>query len=84
MNVSSSEHRQGRIDFSDLHAERGYRGFDRYCATKLANILFTKALAARLSNSDVAVNAAHPGFVPENFPIPDSVGRTVFLTLAAP
>ncbi len=84
VNVSSSGHRQGKIDLTDVQAERNYRGFQRYCATKLANILFTTELARRLDGTSVTVNAAHPGFVPENFPIPPSLGRNVFLFLSRP
>lgn len=84
VNVSSSGHRLGRINFQDVHAERGYRGFQRYLDTKLANILLTRALARRLAGLGVTVNAAHPGFVPENFPIPNSPMRSLGLKLAGP
>jgi NAD(P)-dependent dehydrogenase (short-subunit alcohol dehydrogenase family) len=75
VNVASSSHRQGKIDFEDVQAERKYHGFRRYGTTKLANVLFTNELARRLDGSGVTVNAAHPGLVPENFPIPESWGR---------
>ncbi|KAF9310391.1 hypothetical protein BG003_008629 [Podila horticola] len=38
----------------------------RYCRSKLANILFTKALARRLTDERVYVNAPHPGHVSTN------------------
>jgi NAD(P)-dependent dehydrogenase (short-subunit alcohol dehydrogenase family) len=63
INVSSGTHPRGRIDFDDLQAERGYKGFKRYSATKLANILFTRALARRLEGTGVTVNAMTPGFI---------------------
>jgi len=35
----------------------------RYGRSKLANVLFAKALARRLSDTQVFVNIAHPGYV---------------------
>jgi NAD(P)-dependent dehydrogenase (short-subunit alcohol dehydrogenase family) len=36
------------IDFNDINQERAYSPFKSYGRSKLANILFTKALAHRL------------------------------------
>jgi NAD(P)-dependent dehydrogenase (short-subunit alcohol dehydrogenase family) len=61
--VSSNAHRQGVINFDDLHAERGYQPMAAYAQSKLANLLFTYELQRRLSASGagtIAV-AAHPG-----------------------
>ncbi len=38
-----------------------------YCAGKLANVLFTRALAARLAADGIVVHAVHPGAVDSNF-----------------
>jgi NAD(P)-dependent dehydrogenase (short-subunit alcohol dehydrogenase family) len=38
-----------------------------YCNAKLANILFTRALARRLDGSGIVVHAMHPGSVDTNF-----------------
>src|SRR6516225_878847 len=46
--TASQAHRGARMPFDDLNAERSYRGFGRYCETKLANILFTTELAQLL------------------------------------
>jgi NAD(P)-dependent dehydrogenase (short-subunit alcohol dehydrogenase family) len=60
--VASEAHRRARLDFGDLmNARVGYlRAYER---SKLANLLFMRALARRLRGSAVTVNAAHPGFV---------------------
>jgi len=61
--VSSVGHRDGEMRFDDLQFERGYRADDAYAQSKLANLLFTYELAARLraaSRRTIAL-AAHPG-----------------------
>ena len=61
--VSSAGHKAGRMQFEDPHAERHYSAGARYAMSKLANLLFTKALQERLTRSDspaIAV-ACHPG-----------------------
>ncbi|MEO6951107.1 MAG: SDR family oxidoreductase [Polyangia bacterium] len=67
VNVSSDAHRAGRIDFSDLQAEKSYSMFKVYGRSKLANIYFTRELARRLAGTRVTVNALHPGFVASDF-----------------
>lgn len=53
----------GGIDFENLHQElTTVNTFARYGQSKLANILYGKALARRLQNDRVYVNMAHPGF----------------------
>jgi NAD(P)-dependent dehydrogenase (short-subunit alcohol dehydrogenase family) len=39
------------------------RGWHAYQASKLANVMFTYALARRLERSDITANCLHPGFV---------------------
>jgi NAD(P)-dependent dehydrogenase (short-subunit alcohol dehydrogenase family) len=63
VNVASSAHFRGRIDWEDLQSERSYRSRTTYAMTKLANVLFTRELARRLEGSRVDANAAHPGVV---------------------
>ena len=60
--VASEAHRRARLDFGDLMNTRVsfLRAYDR---SKLANLLFMRALAPRLEGSGVTVNALHPGFV---------------------
>lgn len=61
--VASEAHRRvGGLDFDDLmNARVGFlRAYER---SKLANLLFVRALAKRLTQPGVTVNGAHPGFV---------------------
>lgn len=87
VNVSSTGHTFARLglDFDDLEwANRRYQGFGVYCATKLANILFTRELATR--SADVTANAVHPGFVGSNFARDGDMGLlgAVGMVLARP
>ena len=52
-----------RPDFRDLQGEGRFRPTRAFGASKAANLLFTFALARRLSGSGVTVNAYHPGIV---------------------
>ncbi len=70
INVSSTGHTVARdgLNFDDLDWEtRKYRGFLVYCATKLANVLFTREFARRYDDTKMTANAVHPGFVGSNF-----------------
>ncbi len=67
VNVSSDAHRTGRINFDDLEGRKRYVGFGAYAQSKLANILFSNALARRLEGSGVTSNALHPGAVATGF-----------------
>jgi NAD(P)-dependent dehydrogenase (short-subunit alcohol dehydrogenase family) len=62
--VSSDLHYRGRMDWDDLQQTRGsYRGLAAYNQSKLANVLFSNALARRVAEKGVTVNALHPGLV---------------------
>jgi NAD(P)-dependent dehydrogenase (short-subunit alcohol dehydrogenase family) len=62
--VASDLHYRARIDWDDLGAEKhSFSGSTAYNQSKLANVLFTKALARRLQGKGVTVNAIHPGVV---------------------
>src|SRR3989344_5022600 len=63
INVSSSMHTEGNIDFDDLENRRSFDKYKAYAQSKLALILFTKKLARDLKGSGVSVNALHPGVV---------------------
>ncbi len=59
--VSSNMHPSGKIDFDDLASERSWVG--AYERSKLANMLFVRAMAKRLEGTNVVVNGLHPGVV---------------------
>jgi NAD(P)-dependent dehydrogenase (short-subunit alcohol dehydrogenase family) len=61
--VASAAEAHGPIDFDDLQSEKHYRGYLAYGKTKLANVMFTYELAARLAGSGVTANCLHPGAV---------------------
>ena len=66
VNVSSTAHQRGRLDVADLTFTRTFDGYLVYASSKLANVLFTKALAPRVAAAGagrVTVNALHPGVV---------------------
>jgi len=66
VNVSSEANGMGFIDLDDLQGKREYRIFRAYAQSKLANVLFTYALARRLEGTGVTVNCLHPGRVSTN------------------
>jgi len=63
VHVSSQVHRNGQIDFDNLQGERDYNGRMAYCHSKLANVLFSHELAARLAGKGVTSNSLHPGVI---------------------
>lgn len=88
--VSSAAHARTQLDFADLmneHVSPGLGG--AYARSKLANLLFMRALAERLRGSALTVNALHPGVVAshlfQNLPAPlrlliGSAGRLAMLS----
>lgn len=61
--TASVAHKGGRMDYSDLGAERGYLRWPRYQMSKLANLLMMTELDRRLKaagRSTIAL-ACHPG-----------------------
>jgi retinol dehydrogenase-12 len=67
VNVASTAHRGGSLDFDDLQSENGYNGMRVYGTSKLCNILFTRELARRLEGTGVTANSLHPGTVRTGF-----------------
>jgi len=67
VNVASEAHRSVTLEFDDLQSERDYSAWRAYRRSKLANILFTRELARRLTGTGVTANCLHPGFVASRF-----------------
>ncbi len=65
--VSSEAQRWGKMDLEDLQSKRKYGGMAVYGMTKLANAMFTRSLASRLTGTGVTANCMHPGAVNTNF-----------------
>ncbi|XP_054861632.1 dehydrogenase/reductase SDR family member 13-like isoform X2 [Amphiprion ocellaris] len=70
VNVSSGAHKQGKVDFNCLTTHKDsslgssyFQLYQKYCNSKLCNILFTYELAKRLQGSDVTCYSLHPGFI---------------------
>jgi NAD(P)-dependent dehydrogenase (short-subunit alcohol dehydrogenase family) len=63
VNVSSAAHKQGKINWDDPELHESYNATKAYAQSKLANVLFTKALSKKLLDTDVTVNCLHPGLV---------------------
>lgn len=84
VNVASDAHRlRGvRMRFDDLEGAREYRPMRAYGQSKLANILFTRELARRLSATSVTANCLHPGMVATRLGANNgALARTVLLLL---
>jgi NAD(P)-dependent dehydrogenase (short-subunit alcohol dehydrogenase family) len=67
VSTSSSAHQGVSLDFNDLQTTKSYSGFRVYGRSKLANILFTRELARRLTGTGVTANCLHPGVVATRF-----------------
>lgn len=64
VSVASKAHYDGSINFDRFQGRpKKYSGLKSYAQSKLANVLFTRALAKRLEGTDVTVNCLHPGVV---------------------
>ena len=65
INVTSAGHHfaTGGMRWNDLQSARRYKGMQAYVQSKLANLLFTRGLAARYDPAQLTANAVHPGTV---------------------
>lgn len=67
--VSSRAHHRAPsegIQFENLSGADGYSPWGAYGQSKLANLLFARALAKRLEGSDKTANSLHPGVIATN------------------
>ncbi|KAM4602543.1 retinol dehydrogenase 13 isoform 2-T2 [Polymixia lowei] len=74
--VSSLAHKKGHIHFDDINFDKDYQREKSYRQSKLANVLFSRELAARLQGTGVTTYSLHPGV------IRTELGRYLFPTLA--
>lgn len=84
--VASNAHRRAPaagIEFDNLSGERDYVPWKAYGQSKLANILFAKELARRLTDGRTA-NTLHPGVIATKLSRSMGVGPRVALAIAAP
>ncbi len=77
LNVVSSAHHGGKIDFEDLQSERHFSQ-KTYNNSKLALVVHTYELARRLQGTGVTANCVDPGFVKGT-----RIGRTLSLPYQA-
>ncbi len=61
--VSSGTHHSGRVDLTDLVGAKTWTAYGAYSNSKLANVLWTRALAKRLARTRITANALHPGVI---------------------
>jgi NAD(P)-dependent dehydrogenase (short-subunit alcohol dehydrogenase family) len=86
VSTASDAHKGYTLDFEDLQAAKGYSAIRAYGRSKLCNILFTRELARRWSDTGVTANCLHPGFVATRFGDASggflssvvSIGKTLF------
>lgn len=67
VNVSSGAHFAGAGVIENIQSAKGFDGRKQYANSKLANVLFTYALADRMRGKRITVNAVDPGGVATNF-----------------
>jgi len=65
--TASSAHRAGTIVYDGLGLPQSYSRANAYGRSKLANILFTRALSRRLEGSGMTATCFHPGVVATGF-----------------
>lgn len=68
INVASTAHKFGTMNFDDLMGEKSYAPWAAYGQSKLANLLFTYELHRKLSAAGrkTIAAAAHPGYAATN------------------
>jgi len=67
INTGSFVYKQGRYDPDNLQAEKRFSTNATYAATKLYNLMSTRALARHWSGTEITINCFSPGFVATGF-----------------
>jgi NAD(P)-dependent dehydrogenase (short-subunit alcohol dehydrogenase family) len=67
INTGSFVYKQGRYDPDNLQAEKRFSTNATYAATKLYNLMVTRALARHWADSGITINCFSPGFVATDF-----------------
>jgi retinol dehydrogenase-12 len=67
VNTGSFVYKQAKYDPDNLQAEKRFSTNATYAATKLYNLMFTRALARHWSHTGIAINCFSPGFVATGF-----------------
>lgn len=90
ISTSSDAHRRARLSVADPNLDRGWSKWRAYSNSKLANILFTRALHRRHALDGLSAVAFHPGVVASGFGVADrgatgwfyrsAVGRRVMVS----
>lgn len=63
INVSSTVHNEGTIDFDDLESKKHFDRYQAYGQSKLALILWSKLAAKEFKDRGVTINCLHPGVI---------------------
>lgn len=74
INVASLIPPIAKINFKDINSKKNYSGVNAYLQSKVADVLFTYDLAEQLNNTNITVNAVHPGIVKTNLGVETSKG----------
>jgi retinol dehydrogenase 14 len=82
--TASDAHQGARLDFDDLMLRRGYGSWRAYSRSKLANVMFTYALARRLEGTGITANSHHPGFVASNLGSGNGIPVKPFMAMLRP
>ncbi len=72
----------GGIQLDDLTFERGYKPNQAYGQSKLANLLFARALARRFQGTTKTANAVHPGVIATNLGRHMPLGLRIVMPIA--
>lgn len=81
ISVASSAHKAGKMHWGDLQLEKGYFVMKAYAQSKMANILFTRALSRRCAGLGIHANCLHPGGVATNIWPNGNFAQRAFSTL---